>query len=60
MRGELPPMTRTPPQMKTALALLVLLLVLTGCSQSVEIRASGTHSVDGEPVTWTARYCAGG
>lgn len=42
-----------------AFALLVLVLILSGCSQSVEIRAHGSHTPPGgEPVEWVARYCA--
>jgi hypothetical protein len=36
------------------------LLVLAGCSQSVEIRAQGSHVPPGgtEPIVWVARYHA--
>lgn len=41
------------------LSIAAALLALAGCSQSVEIRAQGSHATPGgEPVQWVARYCA--
>ena len=41
-------------------AFALLIMCLSGCSQSVEIRAQGSHTPPGggEPVQWVARYCA--
>lgn len=39
---------------------LIIILALSGCHHSIEVRASGTVAVDGqEPIQWVARYQAG-